>query len=306
MNHASRVEVAASAASGSFRQADCVFCALGECDAVLSLPRFNVRQCPRCRVLWCDPLRFNESFNADNEDAYIEVEQTITNENRGRLDLLQKHAPASTHPRAVEIGCMHGDFVNQMRSAGYEGEGLDLSHTAVDAAARINPGCVHYGTLDENVADNSLDVVAAFNVIEHMDAPHDFLAEVKRVLRPGGVLVLETPKQESIYHHILFARARLRATGKAVDVGVHPGTHIFKFGLRAWRTILNDRGFSLIEAKSKSTPLAELLTKNAKAPLTLRVGIVAAGAAARVTGLDNRILLLARLSGTPDAAQTSN
>ena len=156
------------------------------------------------------------------------------------------------------------------------------------------------------MADDSLDVVAAFNVIEHMDAPQEFLAEVKRVLRPGGMLVLETPKQESIYHHIMFARGRLRSKDKAVDVGVHPGTHIFKFGLRAWRTILSDRGFSVVEAKSKSTPLAELLTKNANAPLSVRVGIVAAGAAARVTGLDNRILLIARLHEMPDASHSTN
>jgi 2-polyprenyl-3-methyl-5-hydroxy-6-metoxy-1,4-benzoquinol methylase len=286
-------------ASPTYSQATCVFCALGECEPVLTRPRYQVRQCPRCRVMWCDPTRFSESFNADNEDAYIEVEDTISNENRGRLDFLLRHAPPASHPRAVEIGCMHGDFVRQMREAGYEGGGLDLSESAVEAARRLNPGCVEYGTLGEEIADDSLDVVAAFNVIEHMDAPHEFLAEVRRVLRPGGVLVLETPKQESLYHHIMFTRGRLLSHKRELEVGVHPGTHIFKFGLGAWQTILSDRGFTVDEARSKSTPLAELLAKNTRAPLGVRAAIVAVGAAARITRLDNRILLVARLNPGP-------
>jgi 2-polyprenyl-3-methyl-5-hydroxy-6-metoxy-1,4-benzoquinol methylase len=246
--------------------------------------------------MWCDPLRFDDRFNADDENAYLEVESSVVEENRGRLDFLRAHASPESHPRVVEIGCMHGDFVRQMREAGYEGKGLDLSRTAVEAAKRLHPGCVEYGTLDASVAEDSLDVVAAFNVIEHMEAPHEFLDSVKRVLRPGGMLILETPQQESLYHHILFARGRVFPERKDIDVGVHPGTHIFKFGQKTWQTILGDRNFDLVASKPKSTPLVELLTKNHQSPLHFRVGIVAVGAAARLSRLDNRILLIARLN----------
>ena len=278
------------------RQSTCVFCEGSWCEAVIRRPHFAVRQCPRCGVLWCDPKRFDERFNADDEDAYLDVEDSVVRENHGRLEFLLQHAPPSTHPRVVEIGCMHGDFVRQMRDAGYEGKGLDLSRSAVDAAERLHPGCVEYGTLDDSVPDASLDVVAAFNVIEHMDEPQAFLESVERVLRPGGVLILETPKQESLYHHVMFARGRLLQGRERVEVGLHPGTHIFKFSLKAWRTILEDRGFDVVEAQSKSTPLAELLAKNTNAPLAVRIGIVTVGAAARLSRLDNRVLLVARLT----------
>jgi SAM-dependent methyltransferase len=242
--------------------------------------------------MWCDPTRFDEHFNPDDEAAYLSVEDSVHSENAIRLSHLLRHATPSSHPRLLEVGCMHGDFIYQARSAGYQAEGADLSETAVAEANRRIPGAVRLTTLDSSFADDSLDVVAAFNVIEHMDRPDQFLDQVARVLRPGGVLIAETPAQESVYHHVLFARGRLLPEREA-DVGVHPGTHIFKFGRRSWRTILGDRSFEVLEVEPRSTPLRELLAKNRRDPI-LRAGIVGFGLIGRVTGWENRVLVLAK------------
>jgi len=273
-------------------QPDCVFCGYREAPVHLHRPRFAVRRCPHCAVLWCDPTRFDADFNPDDEQAYLEVEATIHTENAARLEQLTRYAGPDTHPRLLEVGCMHGDFVYQARGAGYDARGADLSQTAVDEANRRMPGGVVYGTLDDSYADGSLDVVAAFNVIEHMDEPSAFLAQVTRVLRPGGLLIAETPAQESVYHHVLFMRGRLEPRAE-LDVGVHPGTHIFKFGRRAWETILRDRGYEVLNLIPRSTPLRELLAKNKSEPL-IRAGIVGFGLLGRVTGWENRLLVIAR------------
>ena len=275
---------------------ECCFCDASECPVVLRRPRFSVRQCPRCRVMWCDPPRFDDRFRPDDEEAYLEVEPTVVSENRDRLALLSAWAGPGTHGRLVEVGCMHGDFVGQAAAAGYRAQGLDLSTTAVAEAARRRPGLVHEGTLDEATPAASLDVVAAFNVIEHMDAPQRFLDHVRRVLRPGGVLVLETPAQESLYHHALVLRGRLLTRRPRLEIGMHPGTHIYKFGRGAWRRILQDRGFRVLAVRSKSTPLRELLAKNERAGLATRAGIVGLGLAARATGLGNRVQVVAQWS----------
>jgi len=275
-------------------QAGCVFCRLDDSPVVLSRASHQIRRCRRCSVMWCDPMRLSLDFGADDEEAYIEVESTISEENAGRLELLAQLAPPTTHPQVLEVGSMHGNFVRQMRDTGYEGVGLDLSDSAVKDAERINPGCVRYGTLDSEVPTSSIDVVAAFNVIEHMDAPHEFLDDVSRVLRPGGVLILETPAKESLYHYAMFGVGRLRPKTEHVEVGLKPGTHIFKFGRRAWAQILLDREFEVLASKPKSTPLTELLKKKRESPLVVRAGIVTVGLAARVTNLHNRIVVVAR------------
>jgi len=275
---------------------ECCFCEASACPVVLRRPRFQVRRCPRCRVMWCDPPRFDDRFRPDDEEAYLEVEPTVVAENRDRLALLSAWAGPATHARLVEVGCMHGDFVGQAASAGYRARGLDLSTTAVAEAELRRPGLVHEGTLDESTPAASLDVVAAFNVIEHMDAPHRFLDHVRRVLRPGGVLVLETPAQESLYHHALVLRGQLLQRRPRLEIGMHPGTHIYKFGHSAWRRILAGRGFRVLAVRSKSTPLRELLAKNERAGLATRAGIVGLGLAARATGLGNRVQVVAQWS----------
>jgi 2-polyprenyl-3-methyl-5-hydroxy-6-metoxy-1,4-benzoquinol methylase len=274
----------------------CCFCDASACPVVLRRPRFLVRRCPGCRVMWCDPPRFDDRFRPDDEQAYLEVEPTVASENRDRLSLLSAWARPGTHERLVEVGCMHGDFVEQAAEVGYRAQGLDLSDTAVAEAERRRPGLVRRGTLDEATPDASLDVVAAFNVIEHMDAPQRFLDHVRRVLRPGGVLVLETPAQESLYHHVLVLRGHLLPRRPRLEIGMHPGTHIYKFGHEAWRRILKARGFSVLEVRAKSTPLRELLAKNERAGLTTRAGIVGLGLAARATGLGNRVQVVAQWS----------
>ncbi len=286
----------------AFAESNCRLCGTPNCPAVLDCDRFRVRRCPSCTTLWCDPLRLPDAEEAPEdeadgpaiEDTYLSVDDTIQRENNARLELIQSLAPPSSHPRLLEIGCMHGGFVVQAQRAGYEAHGLDISQRAVDWAAEHNPGLVDFGTLDASQPDQSLDIVAGFNVVEHMDDPGEFLDHVARVLRPGGLFVAETPSQESLYHHVLFARAKVLTGRGPMEVGMHPGTHIFKFGRRAWTNVLRRRSFEVLDVQAKSTPLRELLAKTKSRGVVFAAGTVGFGLAQRVTGLGNRVLVAAR------------
>ncbi len=290
----------------AFAESNCRLCGTLDCPPVLECDRFRVRRCGSCTTLWCDPLRLPEDEdNAGHseteaaqgqaiEDTYLSVDDTIQRENTARLALIRDLAPPSSHPRLLEIGCMHGGFVVQAQQAGYDAHGLDISRRAVDWAAQHHPGLVDFGTLDGSQPDQSLDIVAGFNVVEHMDDPGEFLDHVARVLRPGGIFVAETPSQESLYHHVLFTRAKLLSGRGPMEVGMHPGTHIFKFGRRAWRNVLRRRSFEVLEVQAKSTPLRELLAKTKAQGLVFAAGTVGFGLAQRVTGLGNRVLVAAR------------
>ena len=258
-------------------------------------PEFKIRKCRACATMWCDPLRFEQAFHPDDEDAYLKVDQSVRKENAGRLQMTREHAPPSRYPHLLEIGCMHGDFVQQAADAGYDATGLDLSETAVKWAQRHRPGLVRLGTLGPDQRAASIDVVAAFNVVEHMDDPGAFLDQVQRVLRPGGVLVVETPAQESLYHVALVGpRVRAPSPSDVWKSACTPERTSSSSDAKAWRNVLRRRGFEVLDLRSKSTPLQELLAKTREQSAILRGSVVGFGLAARITGLGNRVLLASR------------
>jgi SAM-dependent methyltransferase len=103
----------------------------------------------------------------------------------------------------LDVGCATGEFMIVAGDRGWEVCGVEVSPYASMLAERRGLEVVT-GTLTQaGFADASFDVVTMLDVVEHLEAPLAELIEVRRILRPGGVLVMETPNWNSIYRRIL-------------------------------------------------------------------------------------------------------
>jgi SAM-dependent methyltransferase len=107
---------------------------------------------------------------------------------------------ASCFPRGarwLDLGCAYGYLVAEATAGGFHATGVDVSSYALRRVAAEAPtaaGKVMRGIVEQlPFADASVDVVSAFDVLEHLLDPEPALAEVRRALRPGGVLIGATP-----------------------------------------------------------------------------------------------------------------
>lgn len=105
--------------------------------------------------------------------------------------------------RWLDLGCAYGYLVAEAAAGGFDAVGVDVSAYALARARHEAPaagGRVLRGVADRlPFADATFDVVSAFDVLEHLHEPEPALAEIARVVKPGGVLVGATP--DPLYFH---------------------------------------------------------------------------------------------------------
>ncbi len=107
-----------------------------------------------------------------------------------RRGLLRELRPffAELTGEVLDVGCGRKPYRAHVPAARYVGLDLDTPELRALGGADI-----FYAGGDFPVADSSFDAVVCSQVLEHIFTPAEFLAEIRRVLRPGGVLVLTTP-----------------------------------------------------------------------------------------------------------------
>jgi 2-polyprenyl-3-methyl-5-hydroxy-6-metoxy-1,4-benzoquinol methylase len=131
--------------------------------------------------------------------------------------------------RALEIGCGYGYATELFADLGYETIGTDISdHAIAQARAEVQRSNVSFECWDATTAwssDASFNVIAAFEVIEHLADPATAIEHWCSLLSSGGALLLTTPN-------------RLGPAGRYW----RDPTHLNVLTPRRWRTIIRQAG----------------------------------------------------------------
>ncbi len=113
----------------------------------------------------------------------------------GRNDI----PPATPGGRALDVGCGDATFLSRLSVLGWDVTGVDFSPSAVEAAKQHYQIEVHLGELQgAQLAPESFDYIHLSHVLEHVTDPVDFLRSVNRLLKPSGLLYIETPNAASL------------------------------------------------------------------------------------------------------------
>ncbi|MCC6672990.1 MAG: class I SAM-dependent methyltransferase [Planctomycetes bacterium] len=204
----------------------CQVCGSGEREQLFADPPYRVLRCSGCGLVYVSPRCHGEALAAVYGESYWRSEKPrekgyadyASDERlhlktfRRRLRLLRRFLPPG-RLRVLDVGCAAGYFLRVMRDEGHDVYGVELSAAiarhAVEhlGAARVHVGTLHSAPRDQGAfVPGSFDVVTLWDVVEHVPDPQALLHEVRSMLAPGGVLVLETQNVASRWARLLGRR----------------------------------------------------------------------------------------------------
>jgi SAM-dependent methyltransferase len=155
----------------------------------------------------------------------------------------------------VDVGCGDGSALAVMagQNPGHRFAGIDWSSGALRRARALDLTVLRGGVNPSlPVADDAADVVIMSELIEHLVDPDGAVAEVRRVLRPGGSLLLSTPNLAAWYNRGLLALGVQPVFSEVSLRGVfgRPGSvvagHLRLFTRRALTQFLAASGFRCV------------------------------------------------------------
>jgi SAM-dependent methyltransferase len=138
--------------------------------------------------------------------------------------------------RLLEIGSGLGHLVGQLEDS-FDTYGMDLNHWAVHKSkAIVDETNLQTASAEEiPFVDGTFGVVIIKHIVEHLPDPEKAIAEIGRVIAPGGTLILSTPNLDSL----------LKPWKGESWIGYQDPTHISLHPPTKWLELIENSGFSL-------------------------------------------------------------
>ena len=114
-----------------------------------------------------------------------------------------RYADLAIHLKAgsvvLEAGAATGEFLNVLKQNSHYPIGIELSPHCVAEARKVCKN-VYMGSLeDQDFGEATVDAICLFHILEHLESPLDSLRQIRRWLRPAGILFVEVPDVRQPY-----------------------------------------------------------------------------------------------------------
>ncbi len=271
------------------------------------LPDYDVLTCRRCGLIYV-----NQTFESEKGEGipegyaaiYLPAERSFLIRSEHSLDHIERLS-GGKRGKLLDVGCGVGYFLRIAQERGWSVAGVDLDKAAVDIACQHGLD-VRWETIEKMpFPDSEFDVVTMYNTIEHLSAPQVALNAVRRVLKPGGFFVLETPTDDlplkyPIYLLYRLSGGRITQPIRYLYSSKDTEGHVYRFSRETMTKILEKSGFSVQEtANGENPPFRLYLSKrNFQKSWPMRVGnslvFGSVFGLVKLTGLHSRMVVYAR------------
>jgi 2-polyprenyl-3-methyl-5-hydroxy-6-metoxy-1,4-benzoquinol methylase len=204
---------------------------------------YKLYKCLNSRLLFVSPTPSSENIydrsyfsGAEGGFGYVDYDtdkEPMTPVFEKYIDLILKYGISKG--KLLDVGAATGFFMN-LASKKFEVYGVEVSDFAAQKG-RNNGLNILTGSLEtSNYLDNSFDVITMFDVLEHLPNPKTALLEANRILRKGGLLIINTPDSESLWANIMGSRWHL----------IVPPEHINYFSPKTLSTYTKKIGLKVV------------------------------------------------------------
>ena len=188
----------------------CPICQKNQGFANFPLKFYQVYACKNCSFRWLDPQPTEKELSEIYSNQYfldegdVEITEIVNKLKRATADLYLKQLVAENLPSPkglslLEIGSGMGDFLLEAQSQGFNVSGLEVTDYLVEFAnRRLGVSSVQKGFIEtSNFEKESFNMVAFFDVLEHVRNPVDFMSRVHDLLKRNGQAYIVTPSLDS-------------------------------------------------------------------------------------------------------------
>lgn len=202
---------------------------------------FHVVRCRHCALAYLDPRPRDgdlASLYSEEYGAYLGRASWLTRLAHNvpvskRARWVAQHVPRGGS--VLDVGCGDGRLLAHLAAKGFAVRGVELSAEGARQCREDQGLDVFHGSLmDARLPAASLDAITMIHAIEHAPDPAALLAECHRLLRPGGVLLIEIPHHDSLPARIFGSYWQ----------GWHLPYHLYHFTTATLERFLVRAGFS--------------------------------------------------------------
>lgn len=243
----------------NFRNVDCKVCGekqrkvLGKrIQQNASRRRYTtIVQCRRCTLIYPSPFPYPSKLHL--QKSYSKPEQYFyANDETRAVQFWEKYAGrleriTGGKGKILDIGCGRGEFVYAMQQQGWNAFGIDVSSAFVQyAKKRYGIQVKNRDLLHCNFRKNTFEVVRIFALLEHIFEPREMMREIHRILKPGGIVLIEIPNEGGLFFRI--ANWYFWNKGEVINLSpTFPPYHVLGFTDKSIRYLLADTGFQITQ-----------------------------------------------------------
>lgn len=160
-----------------------------------------VAGCKACGTRWltnppaAEQILDNYAYDRDIYESYVNAKREASLDRDYRSALSHIGELIESGGRALfDVGAGAGEFLTLAREAGFDPDGNELAPGAVEMTKELTGIDLHVGELDSIEGADLYDAVTMWCVLAHVAEPDELLRQALRLLKPGGILFLQTPR----------------------------------------------------------------------------------------------------------------